>query len=56
MIERERAIAATPMKITSAGWTVFWESDRAYGAIGWGMSHAAAVILATKIELGEYLV
>lgn len=53
---RPRGVLATPMQVTSTGWTVYWETEHAFGARGWGLSHAAAVILATKIELGEVLI
>ena len=48
-----RGVRATPMQCTSTGWTVFWETARAYGAKGWGLSQAEAVILANRIESGE---
>jgi hypothetical protein len=44
---------AFPIPITPNLWTVLWESEHACGFHGWGISHAAAVILATRIELGE---
>lgn len=53
MPEREYAVRAIPLRITTNGWTVYWENRDAAGSIGWGLSAAEAAILAIRIELGE---
>jgi len=47
-------IQATPMRLPSGrGWTVFFETQHGFGAIGWNLSEIDARILATRIEMGE---
>jgi hypothetical protein len=46
-------VSATAMKLDSGGWTVYFETKHAFGAVGWGMTAPEAAILATRIELGE---
>lgn len=53
---REPDVRATPMQVTATSWTVYFETQQGFGAIGWKLTQAEAVILANRIESGEVVI